>query len=337
MVRSVAAGLRAAMRQPWLVVLVWALFLGAAMLAAAPAWRWWSTVLSFAPEGDRLLDGLNAALLRELSHYDRSSTYGIALSTFSAFLLATLVMNPFVAGGTIAVLYATHRAAADGQPIDTRVWWLFWRRAAEHYGVFLRMLLFCGIIGVLLGIAFVMPLMPIMHIAENNELERLYYATAAMIPVAVLAAFGLTSILLDIARIRAMREGQRRAWRAILGGIRFLWRNPVASLGIGLTFALLTGLTFVVYFVVASAFTPKSWMAILLAIVLQQLFALLRTALRVSLLGAELALVSVREPVTISLSLSPSSSPFSPAPPSVPPPSPPPAPPPPIEDLPPLA
>jgi hypothetical protein len=340
MVRPVGAvrlGLRAAWRQPWLVILVWALFLGAALLAAAPAWRWWSGSLSLAPEGDRLLDGLNAALLRELSHYDRSSTWGIAFSTFSAFLLATLVLNPFMAGGTLSVLYGAHRAEADGDvvpPAHVRLT-TFFRHGALHYGPFLRMLLLAGIVFALLGIVFVVPLMPVLHIADNNELERLYLLAGAMIPVALLAAFGLTSLLLDIARIRAMREGQRRAWRALTGAIRFVWRNLGASLGIGIAFALLTALTFAVYFLVASAFTPKSWIAILLAMVWQQMLSLVRTWLRVSMLGAELALVSAREPASIRTTLGPSLQPAAPPSPA-PEPAPPPAAPP-IEDLPPLA
>jgi hypothetical protein len=327
---AVRQGLRAAWRQRWLVILVWALFLGAALLAAAPAWRWWNATLSLAPEGDRLLDGLNAALLRELSHYDRSPTYAIAFATFSAFLFATLVLNPFFAGGTLGVLSAANHSEEFDLP--ARAWLrTFFRSGADHYGPFLRMLLFAGIIGVVLGIVFVVPLMPILHIADNNELEHLFLVAGAMMPVALLTAFGLASLLLDIARIRAMREGQRRAWRAIGGAIRFLWRNPGATLGIGIAFALLTVLTFAVYFTVASAFTPTSWIAILFAIVWQQMLSLVRAGLRVSMLGAELALVSAREPAAarVSVSITPASPLSTPAPPTQPAP--------PIEDLPPLA
>jgi hypothetical protein len=140
-------------------------------------------------------------------------------------------------------------------------------------------------------------LMPIMHIADTNALERLYLLTAAMIPAALALAFWLASLLLDVARIRAVRTGERRAWRAMRGGIGFLWRNAAATLGVGIAFALLTGLVFAIYFSVSSAVTPKSWGAILLAIVWQQALSFTRTALRVSMLAAGVELVSSREPV----------------------------------------
>jgi hypothetical protein len=281
----VRLGLAAAWRQRRLVLLVWVLFLAAALIAAVPAWRWWNATLSLAPEGDRLLDGLNLALLRELSHFDRSPTYAIAFAPLSAFILTMLVLNPFVASGLLSVLM---------EP-DTR----FFAGAARRYGLFLRLLLLVGIVGVLLAMLFMLVLMPILHIAETNYLERLYLLIAAMIPAALALAFWLASLLLDVARIRAVRSGERRAWRALRGGIGFLWRNAGATLAIGITFALLTGLAFAIYLSVASAFTPKSWLAILMAMVWQQALSLTRTGLRVSMLAAGVELVVSREPAPL--------------------------------------
>jgi hypothetical protein len=279
----VRLGLAAAWRHRRLVLLVWALFFLAALIAAAPAWRWWNATLSLAPEGDRLLDGLNVALLRELSHFDRSPTWAVAFATLSAFFLTMLVLNPFVASGLLSVLM---------EP-GTR----FFEGGTRRYGLFLRLLLLTGVIGVLLMMLFMFVLAPILHIADTNFLEPLYLLSAAMIPAALALAFWLASLLLDVARIRAVRTGERRAWRALRGGIGFLWRHAGATLAFGLAFALLTGLAFAIYFSVSSAFTPKSWIAILLAIVWQQALSFSRTALRVSMLAAGVELVSSREPV----------------------------------------
>jgi hypothetical protein len=279
----VRLGLAAAWRHRRLLLLVWALFFFAALIAAAPAWRWWNATLSLAPEGDRLLDGLNLALLRELSHFDRSPTWAIAFATLSAFILTMLVLNPFVASGLLSVLM---------EP-GTR----FFEGGTRRYGLFLRLLLLTGVIGVLLAMLFMFVLMPIMHIADTNFLEQLYLLTGAMIPAALALAFWLASLLLDVSRIRAVHTGERRAWRALRGGIGFLWRNAGATLGVGIAFALLTGLAFAIYFSVSSAFTPKSWIGILLAIVWQQALSFSRTALRVSMLAAGVELVSSREPV----------------------------------------
>jgi len=331
-------GMRSAWRRRGLVILVWALFLAAALLAASPAWRWWNGTLSVAPEGDRLLDGLNAPLLRELSHYDRSSTYAVAFASVAAFLLAMLVLNPFVAGGMLSVLRAAHDHERDengtrftsAPRVSFSSWMMFFRGGAGHYGLFLRMLLIAGIFFGLLAGLFVLALLPIMHYVEVSNWEQPFLLVGAAFPVAVAIAWWLASLLLDIGRIRAMREGERRSWRAMRGAVRFVWRNAGATLALGVAFAVLTALTFGVYFIVASSFTPKSWPAILLAIVWQQALSLARTGLRVSLLAGELELVSAREPIRVEARFTPSLT-------ADPPPSGRPPPDPPTADLPPLA
>jgi hypothetical protein len=293
-IACVRLGWRAAWRERRLVLLVWLLFLGVALLAAAPAWRWWNATLSLAPEGDRLLDGLNAPLLRELSHYDRSPTWAIAFAPLSAFMLAMLVLNPFVAGGLLTVL--TGQSALTGQAEPRSLIARVFAGGSRYYWLFLKLSLLAGVVGLLLTALFLFVVMPIAHIASTNNLEQLYLFASGLIPVALAIAFWLTSLLLDIARIRAMHTSERRALRALLGGLRFAWRHAGATLAVGVTFALLTGLAFVVYFAVSSAFTPKSWIAILLAIVWQQTLSLTRTGLRLATLAAQVELIATREP-----------------------------------------
>ncbi len=305
----VRVGVRDAWQQRGLVILVWALFLAAALLAVVPAWRWWNATLSFAPEGDRFLDGLNAALLQELSHYDRSPTWAIAFAPFSAYLLAMFVINPFVAGGILSAFSGADARdavpdARDAAP-DVRdtprapgTWSRFFAAGARHYWVFLRLLLLASGLGVLLGLLFVLVLLPIAGYVSHHNWEQPYLLVAAMFPVALTVVWWLTSLLLDVTRVRALHIGERRAWRALGGGLRFLWSNAGATLAVGLAFAVLTALTFGIYFFVSSSFTPKSWLAILLAIVWQQALSLTRTGLRTSMLAAECQLVTSREPAS---------------------------------------
>jgi hypothetical protein len=289
MMTSVRLGLASAWRYRRLVGLVWILFLAAALLAAAPAWRWWNATLSLAPEGDRLLDGLNAALLRELSHADRAPIYAVAFAPMSAFVLVMLVLNPFIAGGLLSVLSAD---AADGSVVAR-----FIAGGVRRYGLFLRLMPLVGIIGLLLTAVVMSVLLPIGHYVGTADLEQPFLFVAALFPVSLAVVFWFTALLLDIARVRAVRTGERRAWRALIGGLRFIGRHAVATLTLGIVFALLTAAAFGVYVAVACSVTPKSWPAILLAIAWQQALSLTRTALRVSMLGAEVALVAARDPL----------------------------------------
>jgi hypothetical protein len=292
-------GLRAAWRHRRLVLLVWVLFLAVALLAAAPAWRWWNATLSLAPEGDRLLDGLNAALLRELSHEDRSPTYAIAFAPLSAFVLAMLVLNPFVAGGLLSVLSPPSEPSEPSQSSGPSDGVTFFAGGVRRYWLFLRLLLLAGVLGAVLAALFLFTLMPILSYVGSKNWEQLYLFVGALLPVALAVAFGFTSLLLDVARVRAVRTNQRRAWRALGGSLRFVWRNTGATLAVGIAFALLTALAFAVYFAVSSSVTPKSWIAILLVIVWQQTLSLVRTGLRVAMLAAEVELVAAREPLPI--------------------------------------
>jgi hypothetical protein len=302
-ISCVRLGLAIAWRYRRLVILVWILFLAASLLAAVPAWRWWNATLSLAPEGDRLLDGLNAPLLRELVHYDQSSTYAIAFAPFSAFVLAMLVLNPAIAGGLLSVLFASVEPSANAaDSVDSAhlhdkrpVSWRFFEAGARCYWVFLRLMLWAGVFGALLTVLFMSVLLPIMSYVSEANWEQAWLFMGLLFPATLAFVFWLTSLLLDIARVRALRTRERRALRVIAGSLRFMWRHLGATLAVGVAFALLTALTFAVYFTVSSAVTPKSWLAILLMIVWQQALSLTRTGLRVSMLAAEVTLVVSRE------------------------------------------
>ena len=291
-------GIAQSLRHVRLVLLVWFVFLTLAWVAALPAWRWFSGVLSYAPEGDRLLAGLNAALLRELTHYDRSPMIAVAMGSSFAFFLIALVLNPFVAGGTLGILFPSPRDSGERvrvrgvtrRFVDAGVHW-YWR--------FARILLLVGMLGAGLTMVLAAGFEGIGSVFDDRGMAVASMWTENLMLLMWLVVFGVCSLIIDIARIFLIRRDDGRAIAAVKQSLRFLWRNTGAVVVVGVMFGLMVAAAIAIYNLVASGITPLSWGLIAFTIIWQQLFALTRTTLRVGLVAAFVELVDAREPLPI--------------------------------------
>jgi len=269
-----------------LALLVWALFLVLAAMAALPAWRWLDQLLGVAPEGDRLLEGLNLALLRELFQYDRSLTPAIALGSIWTLAIVALLVNPFVAGGTLGVLLSHAPLEARGDP--TRAPGLtrqFVAHGMQFYWRFSRVLIVTGAIALLVGVSLVTLLSGLAEELRARGLERPTLWVRDLRILVALVVILLTSLIVDLARIRIVREDDPRAWQPVREAIAFLRHRARACLGVTVAFLALMAAAALIYALVASLVTPRSWVAIVLAIAWQQAFAWTRTWLRVGMLA----------------------------------------------------
>jgi hypothetical protein len=295
-VQASRAGLAQAVRNVRLVLLVWFVFLALAWVAALPAWRWFNGVLSLAPEGDRLLSGLNIALLRELSHYDRSPTMAIALGSSFTFFLFALILNPFIAGGTLGVL--TSDAAG---PRDVGITRRFVAEGTRNYWPFARILLLVAMVGGGVTLVLMTGLEAIGLAFDESGWPRASMWTENLMLLMWLMVFGMSSLILDIARIFTLRRDDRRAAAAVKQALGFLWRNAAAIVVTGCIFVVLLAVAIAIYNLIASGITPLSWGLLAFTIAWQQLFALARTTLRIGLLAALTDLVEARDPRPVDL------------------------------------
>jgi hypothetical protein len=288
-IASLRAGLVEAGRRMRLVMLVWALFLVLAWVAALPAWRWWDGAFSRAPEADRLLDGLNLALLSELTHGDRRLP-GIALASAWTFLLFALIANPFVAGATIGVLRSPEHPG--------RVTHHFVERGMHFYWRFARVLLMAGIGGALVATSLVTMVSAIADAFDARGWERASLWVGDLALLIGLAVFGASSLVIDLSRVHIARAedlgADTRSRVNVREALRFVRRNVGAMLALSATVLLLLGAALVIYFVAASQVVPRSWFLVLLLIAWQQAFSLVRTALRIAMLAAQVRLVDAR-------------------------------------------
>lgn len=283
---AIRSGLALARRHWPLVTLVWALFAIVALLAAWPVWSWLLKALAYSPEGDRLLSGINLALLKELGHYDRSPTAAVATSGLGIAALVALLLNPFVAGGLIDVMLR------EPAPQEGRIA-RFFERGARHYGPMLRVLVTAGI-GMLLVASLTSA--TIGRLAELAGDRGASYAQLVLIAVRLacaVAIFAFGGFVIDLARGMLVRSGSRRAVPAVVAAAGLAFRRflPVAAILIafGALFVLLATVTLGL-----QAILPGTgWPTIATGVVLQQLFAIGRTWLRAGSLGAALTLLQV--------------------------------------------
>ncbi len=116
-----------------------------------------------------------------------------------------------------------------------------------------------------------------------------------------LIVFGLSSLIIDIARIFLLRRDDGRAAAAVKQALGFLWRNTGAVIVMSVAFLVMLAAAIAVYNLIAAGITPLAWGLIVFTIAWQQLFALTRTTLRIGLLAALTDLVEAREPRPIEL------------------------------------
>jgi hypothetical protein len=302
--QSARFGVARSLRHARVVLLVWFVFLTLAWVAALPAWRWFSSVLSLAPEGDRLLSGLNIALLRELTHYDRTRTMAVAMGSSFTFFLFALILNPFVAGGTLGTLGVFTSGAVGvsgvsgvrGQSRAKGVTTHFVTEGMRTYWRFARILLLVGMLGGALTLILTAGFEAASATFDERGWPRASMWTGNLTLLMWLMVFGVTSLLIDIARIFLLRRDDARSAAAVKQALGFLLRNTGAVVVMSVAFVALLAVTIALYNLIASGITPLSWGLIAFTIIWQQLFALTRTMLRVGLLAGLAALIDAREP-----------------------------------------
>jgi hypothetical protein len=290
-------GVAQSLRNARLVLVVWFVFVMLAWVAALPAWRWFDSVLSLAPEGDRLLGGLNSALLRELTHYDRSPTRAIAMGSAFTFFLIALALNPFVAGGTLGVIASDTAGGERGVP--RRVTRTFVGDGVRLYWPFARILLLVGMLGGGVGMVLTTG-----SEALGTAFDEAGWARASMwneygMLLMWLIVFGASSMIVDASRIFLIRGDDGRSAASVKQALGFLWRNASAVGAMAAAFVALLIVAIAIYNLIASSITPLSWGLIAFTIAWQQLFAIVRTALRIGFLSAFTHLVAAREPLPI--------------------------------------
>ena len=274
--RALAAGLRTAASQRRVLVAIWSWHLVVAAAAALPMFTWLRSATAHRPAADVLVERWSFGTVSELLQYTEAPILEMLRSgAVAAVALATVAAPLFIA----LVLRSLGTDAASSTDLG--------RAAVRMYWPLLRALILgravalAGVALTALGVASAMgPLRASLGEAGLWSGLLLLLAATAIVGMLLLAAC-------DYALVEVVERGGRSAVRAWLRGARAALTHPVAAVllwaGAGVLLAVLLGL-----YGVISARLPVGTMSLVVAgVLVQQLFMLGRTWVRVGLLGAE--------------------------------------------------
>lgn len=281
-------GFRAVSRERWLVLVLWLFGLALSLAAVYPVWRTLVLALGPLPGADVLAERFSAEVVADLVELRPGLLPGIGAAAASTFALGLLFGLVF-AGGALEVL-----TASDERPFAHR----FGRGAFRFFGRFLRLAAIVLPVAAIFAALLAGPLFALGgRLRRESGAEWMAHGTNAAALVALGLVVLVALLVQDAARVRLVRTDQRRVRTALREGLGRVWRNKAAWFGAWGLNALALLAAFAGYLALAEALPAgASWVALAL---LQQAFVIARGALRVALLGAEVALDAAQAPAVL--------------------------------------
>jgi hypothetical protein len=287
-VTATREGLGALRRAPRLAVTLWLVNLTLALAAGVPGWLALRSAIGLLPGADALGDGFSLGILVDLIEMRPGLLGGLFLSALGVAFLG-LVVGAAVTGGALEVL-----ASRDDRPFAHR----FGRGAGRFFSRFLRAGILASLAGALTAALLAGPLLAV---GGRMRRESGHEALSGLVSLAGVAVAALVVVLallaLDAARIRIVREDPRRVLPLLRSGFAVVIGHPVKWLGTWGVNALLVALALGLYVAFRNAVPAGTGALVLLMILAQQTFVLVRSGLRVALLGSEVALVERLRPL----------------------------------------
>jgi hypothetical protein len=280
MTASIRAGLRAAVRHPKLVGLVWVWCGLLALVPALPAWTWWSGVLGSSPEAASVLKRFDIGVFLDLTAGKGIDGFGLLTGAAVAVALVALVSSAFTFGGILE----TFGTEDDRRPFMHR----FFRGGGHFFWRFVRLAIIAGVCLVLAtGAASALMAAAIAPMSESEWEPAAYLGGVASIVVFLVVA-ALFLLALDYARIRVARDDSRRMLKAYASGLGFVLRRLFSAYGIAVAI-LIFEVALVLGYIAYESHAPAAgtWGAITALVVVQQIVVVGRVFLRVALVGAE--------------------------------------------------
>ena len=265
-----------------MILWTWSLVIGAA--GAAPAIRWFRHAWPVRPEADTLLDRFDLPTFVELSHYDVSPTWALAMAAVVAAMMLAFVGGAFMVAGVIHVLLDR-----DDTERTRSLWSRFGRGGGQAFWRSLAVSVIHAIVlGLVAALAYWAAWAVVHRLGEwPSEAAAWTAMLVPFIPVALVAAvLGATA---DYARLRVVADPVCGALRAWMGALSFTLRHPLSTTGIWAAFATMTLLVLVASFAWSTTVPTHGslWLAAL--VLAQQGVMMARAMIRVGALGAQAA------------------------------------------------
>ena len=283
--RATLAGTGIARRNPRLVATLWLFNLALALAAGLPAWLTLSSLMGPLPGADVLGEAFRFGVLADLSEIQPGLVSGLGRAALASFGLGLLVALA-TTGGSLEVL-----ASGDDRSFAHR----FGRGAGRFFLRFLRLgLITLAVAPVAAGLVAA----PLLALSQKLRRESGSEWLSMTVWLLAVGAAGLVLVLVllvqDAARVLLVRDDERRVRRLLRPALATVLGHPLKWLSVWSWNAVLLLALFALYLALSSAVPPGKLLVVL--VLLQQGFVLLRCGLRVALLSAEIELVAALRP-----------------------------------------
>ena len=286
--KATREGLAALRRHPRLAVALWLLNLALALAAGVPGFLALRSAISLLPEADALANGFSMGVLVDLVEMRPGLLGGLALSALGVAFLG-LLAGAAATGGALEVLMSED----DDRPFGHR----FGRGAGRFFLRFLRAGLLAGLAGAIVAALLGGPLLGLgARLRRESGSEALSHLVSLSGFALAGLAFLLALLALDAARVRIVREDARRVLPMLRSGFAVVLGHPLKWLGTWGVNALLGLLALALYLLFRNVVPAGTVPLVLLMVAAQQAFVLVRSGLRVVLLGSEIVLVERLRP-----------------------------------------
>lgn len=251
-------------------------------LALLTAWPMSNLLDSFAGhrlQGAGLAEGIDFNFVVELLQYEHQAVASI-LSLALPAAGGAVLLSLFLSGGALSI-FAAHRSFSAQA---------FWGASARHFAPVLRLFLWCLLppVVVLVLLAALSAAVGLLTSGDAYQ-STWYWVLVAEASLAALALM-LTSLFFDYGRLWIVLNGDRRARRALVEGIRFTLGRLPQTVGLGVALLLMGIAGAGLFKLVVDRLDAPRIAAVWGLILLQQIYILWRTTLRLTRYGAELAL-----------------------------------------------
>lgn len=280
MTASILEGLRAAARNPKLLLLIWVWYALLALVPVIPTWAWWNAVLGYSPEAASVLRRFDLGVFLDLTRREGSGGLGLLIAVAAVAGFVALVSSAFAFGGVLEVL----GSEGDRRALMRR----FFRGGGHFFWRFVRLALMAVVCLVIAGSAISALMGAITSPARNSESEPAGFLGGLASILAFVGVAGFFLLALDYARIRVARDDSRGMLRAYASALGFVARRVLRVYGIAA--AMLVGAAVLVAGYVAyetKAPAAGTWGAIALLAAVQQIAVFGRVFFRVALVAAE--------------------------------------------------
>jgi len=165
----------------------------------------------------------------------------------------------------------------------------FVQAGGRHFARFVRLAILTAIPYILIYLASRWLYRRLTHLTRDVTSESAILLSSLLVLGATALLLVVVHIAADYARIATVVEGRRSMLLALVHGVRFVLSRPVAVLGIWAGLGLAGAVLLALYAWLSPGAGQSTWIGVVLAFVGGQIFLCARLALRVALLGSEMA------------------------------------------------